>query len=567
MLDLLCKLWPYLFGGLIGWLFSGWFARGAKSDPVVETKTVEKVVEKKVEIDNPKHLSRITDLEGRIANYKTEIAGFNARKPEVKTVEKIVEKKVEVPVEKIVEKIVEKKVEFDNPKLLARIKELEGEVTTFKAAKPEVKTVEKIVEKEVPVEKIVEKIVEKKVEVPVEKIVEKIVEKKVEVPVEKIVEKKVEVPVEKIVEKVVEKKVEVPVEKIVEKVVEKKVEIDNPRHLSRIRDLETQISNFKPEVKTVEKVVEKKVEVDNPRHLSRIRDLEATISAYKPEIREVEKIVQKTTKVDNPAHLKRIKTLEEQLAKAKAKPKAKPKKKKKAKAKKSGYWNAITKFDVAKKEGYKFGKTYREKSNHSDFTVVEGIGPKINGLLHDAKIHTFEDLAKAKTKTVQAILDKAGPNYRMADPGTWPKQSKMAWKNQWSKLKVWQDEMDGGIGDGKAKPKAKPKKKAAPKVEAIDMAGAKAAGFKIKGKGDVADFTVIEGIGPKINGLIHAAGIKTYAALSKTNVKAIQKILTEAGPRYSLANPGTWAKQSGLAAKNRWAQLRKWQDELDGGKA
>ncbi len=535
MLDLLCKLWPYLFGGLIAWLLSGWLGRNAKTETVTETKTVEKVVEKKVTVDNPKHLARISDLEGRITNYKTEVANFNARKPEVKTVEKIVEKRVEVPVDKIVEKIVEKKVEFDNPKLLARIKELEGEVTHFKAAKPEVKTVEKIVEK------------------------------KVEVPVEKIVEKRVEVPVEKIVEKSVEKKVEVPVEKIVEKVVEKKVEIDNPRHLSRIRDLETQISNFKPEVKTVEKVVEKKVEVDNPRHLSRIRDLEATISAYKPQIREVEKIVQKTVKVDNPKHLSRIKKLEEDLAKAKAKPKTKPKKKK-AKAKKSGYWNAITKFDLAKKSGYSFGKQYREKSNHSDFTVVEGIGPKINDLLHAAKIHTFEDLAKAKTKTVQGILDKAGPNYRMADPGTWPKQSKMAWKNHWSKLKVWQDEMDGGKGAGKTKPKAKPKAKAAPKVLEIDTAGAKAAGFKLKGKG-VADFTVIEGIGPKINGLIHAAGIKTYAALSKTSVAGIQKILTEAGPRYTLANPGTWPKQSGLAAKNRWAQLRKWQDELDGGKA
>lgn len=43
MLVFLCKLWPYLAGGLIGWLISGWFARRLKYGPA----PVEKIVEKK----------------------------------------------------------------------------------------------------------------------------------------------------------------------------------------------------------------------------------------------------------------------------------------------------------------------------------------------------------------------------------------------------------------------------------------------------------------------------------------------------------------------------------------
>jgi len=31
-------------------------------------------------------------------------------------------------------------------------------------------------------------------------------------------------------------------------------------------------------------------------------------------------------------------------------------------------------------------------------------------------------------------------------------------------------------------------------------------------------------------------------------------------------NPGTWPKQSKMAADGAWEQLKKWQDELDGGK-
>ena len=31
------------------------------------------------------------------------------------------------------------------------------------------------------------------------------------------------------------------------------------------------------------------------------------------------------------------------------------------------------------------------------------------------------------------------------DPGTWPKQAKLAAADKWDELKKWQDEMDGGI--------------------------------------------------------------------------------------------------------------------------
>jgi hypothetical protein len=45
----------------------------------------------------------------------------------------------------------------------------------------------------------------------------------------------------------------------------------------------------------------------------------------------------------------------------------------------------------------------------------------------------------------------------------------------------------------------------------------------------------------------------------------MQEILDAAGPNYRLANPASWAKQSGLAANNKWAELRKLQDELTAG--
>jgi predicted flap endonuclease-1-like 5' DNA nuclease len=80
------------------------------------------------------------------------------------------------------------------------------------------------------------------------------------------------------------------------------------------------------------------------------------------------------------------------------------------------------------------------------------------------------------------------------------------------------------------------------------------------------DLKAVEGIGPKIEGLLHAAGIKTWDSLAKTDVSKIQKILDDAGSRYSLADPGTWPKQSGMAAEGKWKELDEYQDYLKGGK-
>lgn len=76
--------------------------------------------------------------------------------------------------------------------------------------------------------------------------------------------------------------------------------------------------------------------------------------------------------------------------------------------------------------------------------MVEGVGPKIEGLLNEGGIHTWEDLANAPTEKVQAILDEAGPRYRMHDPATWAKQAKLAHEGQWEELEALQNRLDGG---------------------------------------------------------------------------------------------------------------------------
>jgi predicted flap endonuclease-1-like 5' DNA nuclease len=97
---------------------------------------------------------------------------------------------------------------------------------------------------------------------------------------------------------------------------------------------------------------------------------------------------------------------------------------------------------------------------------------------------------------------------------------------------------------------------------AIDVAAAKLAGISVKGADDLE---VIEGIGPKICALFHAAGQKTFMQVSKMSAQEMSTILDNAGPRFKLANPETWAQQAKLAAHNQWAELKTLQVSLTAG--
>ncbi len=110
----------------------------------------------------------------------------------------------------------------------------------------------------------------------------------------------------------------------------------------------------------------------------------------------------------------------------------------------------------------------------------------------------------------------------------------------------------------KAEPKA-----VSPKVEAKKATPkAKPTAKKASGKAD--DLKKIEGIGPKIASTLVDAGIVTFADLAKTKSDKISEIISEVRGNHVT---DTWPKQAKLAADGKWDELKKWQDELDGGKA
>lgn len=85
-------------------------------------------------------------------------------------------------------------------------------------------------------------------------------------------------------------------------------------------------------------------------------------------------------------------------------------------------------------------------------------------------------------------------------------------------------------------------------------------------KAEKDDLKKVEGIGPKIQTLLEAEGIRTFADLAKADVKKLKAILEAAGSRYKMHDPATWPQQAKLAQEGKWEALEKLQDELKGGK-
>ncbi len=94
----------------------------------------------------------------------------------------------------------------------------------------------------------------------------------------------------------------------------------------------------------------------------------------------------------------------------------------------------------AKQAKAAFGKTIKE----NDLKLIEGIGPKIEGLFHNFGVKTWKELAETSADKCQEVLDSGGERYRIHDPASWPMQAKMAYEGHWEQLFEWQEKHRAG---------------------------------------------------------------------------------------------------------------------------
>jgi predicted flap endonuclease-1-like 5' DNA nuclease len=128
--------------------------------------------------------------------------------------------------------------------------------------------------------------------------------------------------------------------------------------------------------------------------------------------------------------------------------------------------------------------------------------------------------------------------------------SQLAETQQWMaelRVRLWNSE--SMVRDLQAVIRANAVTGAPPKPDLID--GSRVLGVPVLNN----DFTLIEGVGPRIAQLLVDRGITTWWALANSDVELLRSVLREAGPKFQVHDPRSWPQQARLLAFGEWEKF------------
>lgn len=197
-----------------------------------------------------------------------------------------------------------------------------------------------------------------------------------------------------------------------------------------------------------------------------------------------------------------------------------------------------------------------EQSPPDDLQAIKNIGPFIEKKLNQVGIFGYAQISAWTEKDIENYTQQIGYVPGLIQKDNWVGQAK---------------ELMGEYPVATAKPTAaatKPHPKATKTAAKATKAGGKSKkSTTSKGKTSKkqSNLKVIEGIGPKIEEVLKAGGIKDLSTLSTTSQKQLKDLLAAAGSRYQMHKPDTWPVQAELAKNEQWTELKMLQDKLKGG--
>ncbi len=172
----------------------------------------------------------------------------------------------------------------------------------------------------------------------------------------------------------------------------------------------------------------------------------------------------------------------------------------------------------------------RQKDN---LTLIDGIGPFLEKKLNEAGIFTYAELAAVSADQIPQLTRSIGHI-----PGRIERDD---WIGQAAKL------ADSSIHETPDSFEAS--------TRSVDLPGS---------TDDSSDLTVIEGIGPILQSILHDAGINNWQDLAETNDEELRSILLAEGPGYQIIDPSSWPAQAQLAINGDWDLLTEYRDEVSG---
>jgi predicted flap endonuclease-1-like 5' DNA nuclease len=205
-----------------------------------------------------------------------------------------------------------------------------------------------------------------------------------------------------------------------------------------------------------------------------------------------------------------------------------------------------------------------------DLQRIEGIGPKIEAALKTAGYTTYAKVAGASEAELREALTAAGIKFAPA-AANWADQAQYLVDGDEDGLREYQDYLVGG-----QERRAKFSEKvdyadvdeiadADAKAEAIAEDEAEAAAVAVaEPEPEPQDLQRIEGIGPKIEAALKAAGYTTYAKVAAASEAELREAVATGGIKFAPA-AANWAHQAQYLADGDEDGLKEFQDYLVGG--
>lgn len=227
----------------------------------------------------------------------------------------------------------------------------------------------------------------------------------------------------------------------------------------------------------------------------------------------------------------------------------------------TGYdFSSIRESFEAETERFKKGFEYITDQTEEILTEVSKRGDQI--------AETVADTAKSFVKEAEGMKDQAETKIKEVIKEVENRISDIAPKASASNKKAAPKKASKTKSTAKKTTTAKAKKATATKKTPTDKKTtvSKKTVAKVS-TNKVDDLKVIEGVGPKLESILKAAGYNTYADIASAKVADLSKVLADAGNRYKMHNPTSWAKQAKMASNGDFDGLKKWQAENDSKKS
>ncbi|MEL7121680.1 MAG: helix-hairpin-helix domain-containing protein [Bacteroidota bacterium] len=174
-------------------------------------------------------------------------------------------------------------------------------------------------------------------------------------------------------------------------------------------------------------------------------------------------------------------------------------------------------------------------TTYDDLTLIEGIGPFIEKKLNEIGITTYQQISEFDDKKISEVTKAIQFFEGRIQKDNWVGQAMSLYQIKMQNPAAFQNLDNNLIAD-------------------------------IEAPNPIDDLTLIEGIGPKIEGVLKANGIQNISDLAAASATHLKEILESAGNQYKMHDPTTWPAQARLADLGDWEVLKEYQDKLKGGK-